>query len=126
MTSNGVADDRPWDTRAAAVLWEVGGALGRGTGAKRPSNAATVRSGARFQRCWVKTTPGQRLWGGIDNQADVPSDVLKVAEEDAFRPDPVVEVITGFEDTHWGTKEMTVRDLDGRIWSLQTSTQNPG
>jgi uncharacterized glyoxalase superfamily protein PhnB len=52
--------------------------------------------------------------------------VLKVAEADAFRPDPAVEVITEFEDTHWGTKEMTVRDPDGRIWSLQTSSQNPG
>jgi hypothetical protein len=65
--------------------------------------------------------------------AEVPEDrepgeqiVLKVAEGDAFRPDPAVEVITGFEDTHWGTREMTVRDPDGRIWSLQTSTQSPG
>jgi hypothetical protein len=46
--------------------------------------------------------------------AEVPEDrepgvqiVLKVAEGDAFRPDPAVEVITGFEDTHWGTREMT-------------------
>ena len=34
-------------------------------------------------------------------------------------PDPAVEVVTPFEDTHFGTKEMTVRDPDGRIWSLQ-------
>jgi len=58
--------------------------------------------------------------------AEVPADqeagvqiVLKVADEDAFRPGPGVEVVTPFEDTHYGTREMTVRDPDGRIWSLQ-------
>jgi uncharacterized glyoxalase superfamily protein PhnB len=45
--------------------------------------------------------------------------ILKVADADAFRPDPAVDVVTPFEDTHYGTKEMTVRDPDGRIWSLQ-------
>jgi hypothetical protein len=45
--------------------------------------------------------------------------VLKVADADAFRPDPVVEVVTPFEDTHYGTREMTVRDPDGRSWNLQ-------
>ena len=38
---------------------------------------------------------------------------------DAFRPDPLVEVVNPFEDTHYGTKEMTVRDPDGRSWTLQ-------
>jgi len=63
--------------------------------------------------------------------AEVPEDtetglqiVLKVADAEAFRIDPGVEVITPLEDTHYGTKEMTVRDPDGRVWSLQTSTQN--
>jgi uncharacterized glyoxalase superfamily protein PhnB len=45
--------------------------------------------------------------------------VLKVADEGAFRPDPAIEVVTPFEDTHYGTREMTVRDPDGRLWSLQ-------
>ena len=45
--------------------------------------------------------------------------VLKVADADAFRPDPAVEVVKPFEETHFGTREMTVRDSDGRIWSLQ-------
>ena len=45
--------------------------------------------------------------------------VLKVADADAFEADPVVEVVTPFEDTHFGTREMTVRDPDGRLWSLQ-------
>jgi hypothetical protein len=31
----------------------------------------------------------------------------------------IVDVVTPFEDTHWGTREMTVRDPDGRIWRLQ-------
>ena len=45
--------------------------------------------------------------------------VLKVADADQFQPAPIVDVVTGFEDTHWGTREMTVRDPDGRIWRLQ-------
>jgi len=39
----------------------------------------------------------------------------------AFRPDPALEVVTPLEDTHYGTKEMTVRDPDGRLWTLQAS-----
>lgn len=57
--------------------------------------------------------------------AEVPADqppeahlVLK-APDDQARPDPIVEVVTPFEDTHWGTREMTVRDPDGRIWRVQ-------
>jgi uncharacterized glyoxalase superfamily protein PhnB len=45
--------------------------------------------------------------------------VLKVPDADAFHPDPSVEVVTPFEETHFGTMEMTVRDPDGRLWSLQ-------
>lgn len=45
--------------------------------------------------------------------------VLKVADAEALRLDPAVEVVTPFEPTHWGTQEMTVRDPDGRIWRLQ-------
>lgn len=58
--------------------------------------------------------------------AEVPADkepgiqvVLQVADADQFQPDPVVDVVTEFTDTHWGTREMTVRDPDGRTWSLQ-------
>jgi len=63
--------------------------------------------------------------------AEVPEDteiglqlVLKVADAEAFSIDPSVEVITAFEDTHYGTKEMTVRDPDGRVWSLQAPAKN--
>ncbi|MCM3883492.1 glyoxalase/bleomycin resistance/extradiol dioxygenase family protein [Frankia sp. R82] len=45
--------------------------------------------------------------------------VLKVPDETAFRPGPDVEIVTPFEDTHYGTREATVRDPDGRLWSLQ-------
>jgi hypothetical protein len=58
--------------------------------------------------------------------AEVPADrepstriVLKVNDAAAFHPDPAVEVVIPFEDTHFGTREMTVRDPDGRLWSLQ-------
>ncbi|WP_421106551.1 VOC family protein [Streptomyces sp. NEAU-S77] len=64
--------------------------------------------------------------------AEVPEDqepetriVLKVPDADALRPDPAaVEVVTPFEDTHYGTREMTVRDPDGRVWSLQAPAGN--
>ncbi|MFE9574675.1 VOC family protein [Streptomyces sp. NPDC006692] len=63
--------------------------------------------------------------------AEVPEDqepqtriVLKVPDADTFQPDPVVEVVTPFADTHYGTKEMTVRDPDGRLWSLQGTAGN--
>ncbi len=58
--------------------------------------------------------------------AEVPEDreprtriVLKVADARALDLDPDVEVVTPFEKTHYGTAEMTVRDPDGRLWSLQ-------
>lgn len=44
--------------------------------------------------------------------------VLKVTDEKA-PSDPIVEVVQPFEDTHWGTRMMTVRDPDGREWSVQ-------
>ena len=61
--------------------------------------------------------------------AEVPPDrppqlqlVLTVPDADAFQPsDPVVEVVAPFENTHYGTREMTVRDPDGRLWTLQAS-----
>jgi hypothetical protein len=49
---------------------------------------------------------------------------LKVADADAFRADAAVEVVTPFEDTHYGTREMTVRDPDGRLWSLQAPAKS--
>jgi uncharacterized glyoxalase superfamily protein PhnB len=58
--------------------------------------------------------------------AEVPEDrptstqlVLHVKDAAAFELDAAVEVVTSFEPTHWGTQEMTVRDPDGRVWSLQ-------
>jgi uncharacterized glyoxalase superfamily protein PhnB len=58
--------------------------------------------------------------------AEVPEDqvpqmqlVLKVADANAFRPDPIIEVVTPFEASHYGSQEMTVRDPDGRLWNLQ-------
>ena len=45
--------------------------------------------------------------------------VLKVPTEDSVPPGTTVEVVSPFEDTHFGTREMTVRDPDGRHWILQ-------
>jgi uncharacterized glyoxalase superfamily protein PhnB len=47
--------------------------------------------------------------------------VLRVteADTDAVELDPSVDVVAPFADTHYGTREMTVRDPDGRLWSLQ-------
>ena len=45
--------------------------------------------------------------------------VLPVADADAFELDASVEVVSGWEDTHWGTRLMTIRDPDGREWKLQ-------
>jgi hypothetical protein len=63
--------------------------------------------------------------------AEVPQDreprmqvVLKVPDADAFRPGPGMEVVSPFEDTHFGTRLMTVRDPDGRLWSLQAPAGN--
>ena len=44
--------------------------------------------------------------------------VLKIDNADAL---PDVDVVTPLEDTHYGTKEMTIRDPDGRTWTLQVA-----
>ena len=61
--------------------------------------------------------------------AEIPEDrepgiqlVLKVASESKDL-DPIVEVVTPFEDTHYGTREMTVRDPDGRVWTLSAGAK---
>ena len=50
--------------------------------------------------------------------------VFKVADSDAVDLDPSVEVVTPFEDTHFGTRMMTVRDPDGRLWSIQAPAKS--
>jgi hypothetical protein len=58
--------------------------------------------------------------------AEVPADhqpdtriVFRIPDAEAFSPPPDVEVVAPFEDTHWGTQVMVVRDPDGRLWTLQ-------
>lgn len=48
---------------------------------------------------------------------------LKVPDADAFDPG-AVDVVSPFADTHYGTREMTVRDPDGRLWSLQAPAKH--
>jgi hypothetical protein len=62
--------------------------------------------------------------------ASVPEDqepqihlVLRVPDEAAFTLDPGVQVVMPFTGTHFGTREMTVHDLDGRSWSLQAAAK---
>jgi catechol 2,3-dioxygenase-like lactoylglutathione lyase family enzyme len=50
--------------------------------------------------------------------------VLKTADAEALRLPETVEVVEPFEDTHWGTKQMTVRDPDGRLWSIQAPAKS--
>jgi Glyoxalase-like domain len=45
--------------------------------------------------------------------------VFCVADADALELDASVEIVSPWEDTHWGTRLMTVRDPDGREWKLQ-------
>ena len=58
--------------------------------------------------------------------AEVPADqetgmrlVFRATGPDGFSPGSAVEVVTPFADTHYGTREMTVRDPDGRPWNLR-------
>jgi hypothetical protein len=59
--------------------------------------------------------------------AEVPEDrpvgtqiVFRAASADGFDIDgDAVEVVSPFEETHWGTEQMVVRDPDGRLWSVQ-------
>ena len=60
--------------------------------------------------------------------AEVPADqparaqlVLRVADEEAGPPGAVV---SEWEDTHYGTREMTIRDPDGRTWILQAAPKD--
>ena len=65
--------------------------------------------------------------------AEVPEDreprvqiVLNAPDADTFQADPVVEVVSPFADTHYGTREMIVRDPDGRLWTLQARAGKHG
>src|ERR1051325_1115348 len=57
--------------------------------------------------------------------AEIPADqqpqsqvVLRLADPDAFPQDPSLDVVSPLEETHYGTREMKLRDPDGRVWSL--------
>ena len=48
--------------------------------------------------------------------------VLRVADAGAFEPD--VDVVSPFEETHYGTRRMLVRDPDGRTWGIEAPLGN--
>src|SRR5215208_5816024 len=45
--------------------------------------------------------------------------IAEVADTDAFEFDASIEVVSEWEEAHWGTRLMTIRDPDGREWKLQ-------
>lgn len=58
--------------------------------------------------------------------AEVPEDqepdlrvVLAVPDAETLELDPGVDVVSSWAATHWGTREMAIRDPDGRVWNLQ-------
>ncbi|SFW90101.1 VOC family protein [Amycolatopsis australiensis] len=53
---------------------------------------------------------------------DRPTGMKLVLKGKEVTPDAPVEVVSPFEDTHFGTREMTVRDPDGREWIVQAGS----
>jgi hypothetical protein len=51
--------------------------------------------------------------------------LMRVSDAETCRPQPPVQVVKPFEQTHWGIQQMHVRDPDGRIWSLQAPSKVP-
>jgi len=45
--------------------------------------------------------------------------VLHVPDAAAFELPAGVDLVAPFEDTHWGTQRLVVRDPDGRTWNLE-------
>jgi hypothetical protein len=57
----------------------------------------------------------------VEVPADQPVEtrvVLGVPDAAAFTADPALAVEGEFAATHWGTRDLTVRDPDGRGWTL--------
>ena len=52
-------------------------------------------------------------------EPQAPRIVLRVPDAATFQAGAAVEAVSPFAETHYGTTEMTVRDPDGRLWSLQ-------
>lgn len=50
---------------------------------------------------------------------------LHLAANDETKPGRPVEVVTPFAVTHWGTREMAVRDPDGRLVMLESRGSQP-
>ena len=62
--------------------------------------------------------------------AEVPADrkaavELYLAATDETAPERPAEVVAPFAPTHWGTREMAVRDPDGRLVKLETRGSQP-
>ncbi|MFB8278799.1 VOC family protein [Nocardia colli] len=109
MTTNGIEavflETHNWGKAAKffqALGYELDFATDHGSGQLRNGDGPYVF----IAEVPENKTPGMQL-------------VLKATDTDAIAADPIVEVVTPLEETHYGTKEMTVRDPDGRLWSVQ-------
>ena len=54
----------------------------------------------------VATSPASNVFFSVDSVDDA-------------RPGAGVEIVSGPEDTHWGTRWLRVRDPDGRVYSIE-------
>lgn len=52
--------------------------------------------------------------------------VLKVPSEAVIQDNAELELVSPFETTHYGAREATVRDPDGRLWVLQAPATSQG
>jgi hypothetical protein len=100
-------ETRNWG-KSARFFQELGFTLDFETG----HNSGLLRNGAG-PYLFIAEVP--------DGSPPPPQIVLRVADEREFRPGPGVEVVSGWADTHYGTREMTIRDPDGRPWVLQAA-----
>ncbi len=73
----------------------------------------------------VPPTPGPYLFlaeVGDDKEPEVHV-YLGVVDGDGLSPGEPVEVVSGFSDTHWGTRVMRTHDPDGRTVNLEERTR---
>ncbi|WAL66146.1 VOC family protein [Amycolatopsis cynarae] len=59
----------------------------------------------------------------VPEEAPVGMQLVLRASKTSDDLDPVVEVVSPFERTHHGAVEMTVRDPDGRTWTVQVPAE---
>jgi len=95
--------------RAARFFRDLGFTLDFETG----HNSGQLRSGSGPYVFIAEVPAGEPVRAQV---------VIRVPEEKAVDFGPGAAVVSPWADTHYGTREMTVRDPDGRTWILQAAT----